>query len=297
MRKIKQDNYFGILSLALLTFIIILISCTQPSQSGIRAIVNNYNTLVGNLVDANVGRASTEEIDQSFFSVKGKVAIVNEENIQVFEYDNENSAYKDASQVSLDGTSIKTSMVTWTDNPHFYRNEKIIVLYIGHNEKTIKILEGLLGYEFAGGKLSSINSFEECEKAGFLVMESLPPKCKTSDGRIFIEGRNQEKLQKTIQTERGDIALSYENGKTKLSGSLMRSTPCVEWDMKIISTKDLPISHVNILIFDKNKGIVCVQVLGDPQGINTEISSTSERTVYGVKLEDDIIFSGGLEQK
>ena len=32
-----------------------------------------------------------------------------------------------------------------------------------------------------------IDSFEECAKAGYPVMESYPPQCKTPDGRIFTQ--------------------------------------------------------------------------------------------------------------
>mgnify|MGYP005839159459 CR=1 FL=1 len=33
----------------------------------------------------------------------------------------------------------------------------------------------------------NINSFEECAKAGYPVMEIYPPQCKTPDGRIFTQ--------------------------------------------------------------------------------------------------------------
>lgn len=35
------------------------------------------------------------------------------------------------------------------------------------------------------GNLSKIDNFEECEAAGFPIMESYPEQCRTSDGRVF----------------------------------------------------------------------------------------------------------------
>lgn len=35
---------------------------------------------------------------------------------------------------------------------------------------------------------SGIRSFEDCEKAGYPVMESYPRQCRTPDGRTFISG-------------------------------------------------------------------------------------------------------------
>ena len=43
---------------------------------------------------------------------------------------------------------------------------------------------------------TSVNSFEECEKAGFAILESYPRQCRTDDGKIFTEdiGNEIEKL-------------------------------------------------------------------------------------------------------
>ncbi len=35
--------------------------------------------------------------------------------------------------------------------------------------------------------LTKINSFETCRDAGFPIMESYPPQCRTADGRTFIQ--------------------------------------------------------------------------------------------------------------
>lgn len=47
----------------------------------------------------------------------------------------------------------------------------------------------LLGPKVAN---SNVNNFEECEKAGYPIMESNPRQCKTPDGKVFEEERAEE---------------------------------------------------------------------------------------------------------
>lgn len=105
-----------------------------------------------------------------------------------------------------------------------------------------------------------------------------------------------KELVKKISAKSGELALKYENGHATLSGTLQRSTPCVNWTVKISSTKDLPISRVNIDVFDSNKGAICIQVLGEPHEINETISRVSEKTEYAITFEETPVFSGKLEQ-
>lgn len=104
----------------------------------------------------------------------------------------------------------------------------------------------------------------------------------------------EKELVKKISTRAGELTLRYENGRTTLSGTLQRSTPCVEWIVEIATTEDLPISNVNMEIFNKNKGVICIQVVGDPQSIQELVASVSENTKYTIKFEDEIIFAGKL---
>jgi hypothetical protein len=102
-------------------------------------------------------------------------------------------------------------------------------------------------------------------------------------------------LMQKIQTRAGELTLSYSNGMATLSGTLQRSTPCVDWQLNITSTKDLPPSNVHFQIFDRNKGVICIQVLGEPQEI-TATTMAGEHTVYRVTLDEDLVFSGTLVQ-
>jgi len=89
-------------------------------------------------------------VSQPFFSVKGSTIRMNGEDIQVFEYQKSASANREAASVSGDGSSVGTTMISWVDDPHFYKKDKRIVLYVGDNLEILIILNQVLGPQFAG---------------------------------------------------------------------------------------------------------------------------------------------------
>ena len=107
----------------------------------------------------------------------------------------------------------------------------------------------------------------------------------------------ETKNKKIIPTERGNLTFSFENGMAILSGTLSRSTPCVNWTVEVDGAKDLPRSQIYISIINRNKAQICIQVLGKPQEINAKIGDISKDTHYVVKLEDKELFSGMLNDK
>jgi len=112
--------------------------------------VIDYVSLVDNLRLTGATVNPVGEVEQPFFSVKGFVIQVNNDDVQVFEYSDANAAENEAKSISPDGSSVGTSMPFWVAPPHFYKVEKLIVLYIGENEDTIGILDSVLGPQFAG---------------------------------------------------------------------------------------------------------------------------------------------------
>lgn len=91
-----------------------------------------------------------QTISQPFFSVVGRVLIVNHEQVQVFVYKTLQRVALEASRVGKTGSPIGTSMITWIAPPHFYRSGKMIILYVGENEDIISALNKALGEQFAG---------------------------------------------------------------------------------------------------------------------------------------------------
>ena len=90
-------------------------------------------------------------MSQPFFSVKGRVLLVNDEAVQVFEYGSAAAAEAEARRVNSSGTVIGTSSMSWMAPPHFYRKGNLIVLYVGANATVQRTLEAVLGAQFAGG--------------------------------------------------------------------------------------------------------------------------------------------------
>ena len=87
-----------------------------------------------------------------FLSVSAQLLQVNGADVQVFEYPSVTRADSDASKVSPTGSPIGQSQVSWMDTPHFYKRDRVIVLYVGHSADVLRMLEGVLGEPFAAGR-------------------------------------------------------------------------------------------------------------------------------------------------
>ena len=159
----------------------------------------------------------------------------------------------------------------------------ILVLFIAACEQAIQ-----------DGTIKEITNFDDCAKAGYPIGESYPRQCFAHD-KTFVEEIEIKEPEKTIETEKGELKLAYKDNKAILSGTLGRSTPCVNWTVQLIGSKNLPYrSEILINIFDSNKEAICIQVLGEPQEIYEEINSVSEKTEYTVKIEREVVFDGKL---
>ncbi len=55
-----------------------------------------------------------------------------------------------AGDVSADGGSVGTSMISWVEPPHFYKTAKLLVLYGGTDSRVMQLPEDVLGEQFAG---------------------------------------------------------------------------------------------------------------------------------------------------
>ncbi|MPZ75652.1 MAG: hypothetical protein GEU77_03945 [Deltaproteobacteria bacterium] len=123
-------------------------SAQQPEIQG--TPVTDYTSLLAKLRAAGVNIEPLEEVDQPFFSVKGKAIELYGDHVQIFEYPNASAADAEARLVSPSGMAVGNTRMHWLGPPRFYKKEKLIVLYIGDNEKVTKALEGVLGRHFAG---------------------------------------------------------------------------------------------------------------------------------------------------
>jgi hypothetical protein len=113
--------------------------------------VTDYVSLIDNLRASGVTVSPAGNISQPFFSIEGYIINVKGEQIQVFEYSDQEAAEEDAKLVSPDGNTVGLTMVQWLDTPHFYKIGNLIAIYIGDDSSTNNTLKNLLGTQFAGG--------------------------------------------------------------------------------------------------------------------------------------------------
>ncbi len=104
----------------------------------------------------------TGSVEQPFLQTEGTTLTVSGGNLkepaelQSFNYDDKdlgtnglNAAAEDASQIDPNGNP-RTARINWIAPPHFFRKERVIVIYLGRDTNALALLTELLGPAFAG---------------------------------------------------------------------------------------------------------------------------------------------------
>ena len=97
-------------------------------------------------------KVADDIITQPFFSVRAKVLVVDEADLQVYEYPTAAAAAADAAKISPSGSPIGTSMPNWMRPPHIYRHDNLILIYLGDNPRVRAALEAQAGRQIAGAR-------------------------------------------------------------------------------------------------------------------------------------------------
>lgn len=90
------------------------------------------------------------EVDQPFLSITGTLIKLQGEDVQVFEYSSAAQMEAEAKLISRDGTTVGNRKIHWIGPPHFFKQGRVLVLYVGDEKKVEKALEAVLGRQFAG---------------------------------------------------------------------------------------------------------------------------------------------------
>lgn len=114
------------------------------------AAAGEIEALIASLREAGASVELDGTISQSFFTPLGQIVRVNDQDVQVFVYTDEAAAQGAAAQVSPDGSAVGSEQVAWVATPHFFRQGKLIVLYVGDEATVLQILQSALGEQFAG---------------------------------------------------------------------------------------------------------------------------------------------------
>lgn len=118
---------------------------TAPQAEGLTAA-----SLAAALREAGFTVRDAGLVEQPFFGVPAHVYVVNEEDVQVYEFGSASEAEQAAAQVDARGSTIGTTKMSWMAPPHFFRRDRLVVNYLGSTDRTLRELERLLGPQFAG---------------------------------------------------------------------------------------------------------------------------------------------------
>jgi hypothetical protein len=101
-------------------------------------------------------------VEQPFLQAKGTglrlsgSSLKEPAELQSFNYDDRalgtdglKAAAEDASQIEPNGNP-RTARINWIAPPHFFRRERVIVIYLGSDANALALLTELLGPQFAG---------------------------------------------------------------------------------------------------------------------------------------------------
>ncbi len=124
----------------------------ETSESGGSLEVGTPAYGVYNLLKASGNKVDVKgSVKQSFFAPTGRVLSVNDAEVQLFEFPSREAAEAAATSISPDGSTIGGKPATLNGTPHFYKTDRVIVLYVGSDATTLQRLGMALGGQFAGG--------------------------------------------------------------------------------------------------------------------------------------------------
>ena len=89
--------------------------------------------------------------DTPYFSVAATRVQVAGTDVFVFQYPNGDAAAAEAARVTPDGQPSPTARIMWIGKPHFFRKDRIIVLYAGCADNIAGVLTAALGPPFVVG--------------------------------------------------------------------------------------------------------------------------------------------------
>lgn len=93
---------------------------------------------------------ATGTVSHPFFPVEGTRFSVIGRDMETFEFESKEEADKAAASISPDGMTIDGKPAGWKASPHFFRSDKVLVVYIGDEPEMKASIERALGRQFAG---------------------------------------------------------------------------------------------------------------------------------------------------
>lgn len=105
--------------------------------------------------------------------------------ILVFEYEREAEAAAEAANVRTDGQPSRTSLITWVSTPRFYRQGRLIFLYIGRDARILAARQSVAGSPFVVGSTACTLSGRRSVHNAPYVPHNLVRACRSRSGRRY----------------------------------------------------------------------------------------------------------------
>lgn len=140
-----------------MTIVVLIGACSGQTDSGTQSGAGpapsaggSVPAIVGALRSAGLKVAAAGTLQQPFFTAAANVFTVEGNDLQLYEFGTAAEAERAAAQVAPDGGSIGTASIAWMAPPHFFRNDRVVAIYIGTSARVHAELQRLLGPQFAG---------------------------------------------------------------------------------------------------------------------------------------------------
>jgi len=152
---VVEVSLHRILTVAALSWsILVAASCQQRSPlepSGSGTLDRFLQALRQRGLTVSLAGEIAPEVNR-FFSVPAQQVLVNESRVSAFEYPSAEAAAADAALVSPDGQPSPIARFTWVSTPRFYRQNRLIVLYVGCSTEVVQALDVTVGPAFVIGR-------------------------------------------------------------------------------------------------------------------------------------------------
>lgn len=130
---------------------LLLIACSSPTGPSSSTTLDQFVQALRNqgLTVSLAGQISPSA--NGFFSVPADQVRVNDSQVNAFVYPSTEAAAREAALISKDGQPSPTTRVSWGSTPHFYRQDSMIVLYVGCATEVVDALQKTVGAPIAVG--------------------------------------------------------------------------------------------------------------------------------------------------
>lgn len=132
--------------------------CSQPVERSRShgGPVTDHVSFVDHLRGAGYEVEVVGEVEQPFLEAEEGIRLrisggdlEEPAELQSYHYTDPATAEADADRIGPEGAP-RTAQVDWTGPPHFFREERVLVLYVGNDPAVLSLLIELLGPQFAG---------------------------------------------------------------------------------------------------------------------------------------------------